>query len=236
LQVHGNFDLQNIHAIAVFGELAHRVGYDLGFQRGELRAFIFQALFVADQFEEERDVVGVALVADALGPSVLVVVDLGVVEGRVVEQDLDAVGTGFFQAAHRPNVEQIGQTSRQLRVIASLFVGQQKARAFGSALGRPQAPLGIKQDRAGVLGQYFGHIRLEFGQTLVVGAGSQGLLERTTLVHGGGGNHATLVRNVLHSLNFSGSKFHGKTSLGASRLLIKKSESCLTRIWPGPVT
>ena len=73
LQVHRDFHLQHIHAVAVLGELTHGVGDDLGLQGGEFGALVFQAFLVADQLEEERDVVGAALVADALGPSLLVV-------------------------------------------------------------------------------------------------------------------------------------------------------------------
>ncbi len=83
---------------------------------GFLRAYstdLFVAALgvVADELEEERDVVGAALVADALDPGVLEVVDLGLLERRVVEQDLDAVGAGFLQAADAPDVEQVGQAA-----------------------------------------------------------------------------------------------------------------------------
>ena len=112
LQVDGDFDLQHIDTVAVLGELSHGVGDDFGLQGGELGAFVFQAFLVANQLEEERDVVGAALVADALGPGLLVVVDLGIVKGRVVEQDLDAIGAGFLEATDGPDVEQIGQACR----------------------------------------------------------------------------------------------------------------------------
>ena len=71
LQVHRDLDLQHIHAVAVFGELLHRLGHNFGLQLRVLGALLVQALFVADEFEKEWDVVGLALVADALGPGVL---------------------------------------------------------------------------------------------------------------------------------------------------------------------
>ena len=77
-------------------------------------------------------------------------------------------------------------------------------------LGRLQTPLGIEQNGAGVLGENFGDVGLELGQTLVGGPGTQGFLERTALVHSGSGDDSVFVRHILHSLNFSRCKFQGK--------------------------
>jgi hypothetical protein len=62
---------------------------------------VFAVDGVTDELEEEGDVVGAALVADALGPGVLVVVDVRLFVGRVVEEDLDAVGAGFLRDGGR---------------------------------------------------------------------------------------------------------------------------------------
>ena len=79
--------------------------------------------------------------------------------GRVVEQNLDAIGAGFFQAAGGPVVEQIGQAAGAGLVVAGLFIGEQQAGILGAALGGGQSPLGIEQDGAGVRGENFGDQR-----------------------------------------------------------------------------
>ena len=71
LHVHRHFDLQHVDAVAVFAELAHALGDDLRLLLGVLEALLVGAFFVADELEEERDVVGAALVADALDPGML---------------------------------------------------------------------------------------------------------------------------------------------------------------------
>ena len=110
--VDGDFDFEDVDAIAGLGELLHAAGDDGGLLAGVLDGlFVAAVLVVADEFEEEGDVVGAALVADALDPGVLDVVDAGLVEGGVVEQDLDAVGAGFLEAANAPEVEQVGKAA-----------------------------------------------------------------------------------------------------------------------------
>ena len=79
--------------------------------------------------------------------------------GRVVEQDLHAVGAGFFQAARGPYVEQVGQAAGAGLVVSSLFIGEQQAGVLGAALGGGQSPLGVEQDGAGVRGENFGDQR-----------------------------------------------------------------------------
>ena len=86
-----------------------------------------------------------ALVADALDPGVLEIVDVGGLKWRVVEQDLDAVGTGLFQALNAPDVKQVGQTSGSCGVIAGLLVGEQQAGVV-AVFGRGEA---ATRDRAG---------------------------------------------------------------------------------------
>ena len=61
-------------------------------------------LVIAEQLKDEGNVIGTALVADALSESALEVVDLRRIEGRVVEQNFDAIGTGFLDAAHGPMI------------------------------------------------------------------------------------------------------------------------------------
>ena len=57
----------------------------------------------------------------------LEIVDRRFFKGCVVEQDLDAVGTSFFQALHTPVIEQVGQAAGDCGVVAGLFVCQQQA-------------------------------------------------------------------------------------------------------------
>ena len=98
LHVDRHFDFQHVDAVLVLGEFGHGCLHDLRLLLRELQALLVRAFFVADEFEEEGNVVGAALVAKALDPGMLEVVDLLGIERRVVEQDLDAVGAGFLQA------------------------------------------------------------------------------------------------------------------------------------------
>jgi len=83
-----------------------------GLQLGVFPALLIDALFLSDQLEKERHVVGLALIADTLGPGVLQVVDLWVVLNGVVQQDLHAVCARFRQALRRPQVQQIRLAAR----------------------------------------------------------------------------------------------------------------------------
>ena len=159
LHVHRHFDLEHVDAVAVFAELAHALGDDMRFLLGVVETLLVRAFFVADELQEEGDVVGAALVADALDPGVLLVVDVLGIEGRVVEQNLDAVRAGFFQAARRPVVEQIAQAAGTGLVVSGLLIGEQQAGVLGAALGGGQSPLGIEQDGAGMRGENFGDQR-----------------------------------------------------------------------------
>src|SRR5215472_11470614 len=98
----------------------------------------------------------------------LVVVDLFLVVWSVVEQDLHTIRAGFFQALGRPEIEQVGKTTRQSFVVSRLFVGRQQSGTLGATLGSRQPPLGIKQDRTRVLGQNLGDIDLEFFEASIV--------------------------------------------------------------------
>ena len=80
----------------------------------------------------------------------LEVIDVLGIERRVVEQDLDAVGAGFLQAADRPVIEQVGQAAGAGLVVAGLLIGEQQAGVLGAALGGGQSPLGVEQDGAGM--------------------------------------------------------------------------------------
>ena len=157
LHVDGHFDFQHVDAVAVFAEFAHALGDDVRFLLGVLEPFLVRAFFVADELEEERDVVGAALVADALDPGVLLVVDVFRIIRRVVEQNLDAVRARFFQAPRRPVIEQIAQAPGSGLVVAGLFVSQQQAGVLGAPLRSRQSPLGIEQDGAGMWRQHLAH-------------------------------------------------------------------------------
>ncbi len=161
LHLDGDFDLEDVDVVARLAELGHGAGDDGGLLEGVGEGLLVAALgVVADELEEEGDVVGEALVADALDPGVLEVVDGGVLEGRVVEQDLDAVGAGFLEAADAPDVEEVGQAAGGVGVVAGLLVGEQEALAV-AVLGGGEAVLGVEQDGGGVLGEDVGDEGLE---------------------------------------------------------------------------
>ena len=203
LHIDRDLDFQHVHAISIVGELRHALGHDLRFLLGVFEALFVDALLVSHQLEEERDIVSAALVADALYPGMLDVVDLVAIGGRVVKQDLEGVSAGLFQPLHRPVIQQIGQPAGFGLVIAGLFIGEQQARVFAAGLGSRQAPLGIEQDGAGVLREHLADNDLEFLQlgirnlrALFLG---QSLLQRAALVHSSGGDDAALIRDVLQS-------------------------------------
>ena len=73
-----------------------------------------------------------------------------VVEGRVVDQDLDRVGAPIHQALHGDVRQQVGEAARAGSVVAGEFVGEQQAGVGGARLAGFQAEIGIQQDGAGV--------------------------------------------------------------------------------------
>ena len=127
-------------------------------------------------------------------------------EGGVVEEDLDAVGAGFLEAADAPDVEQVGQAAGGGGVVAGLLVGEQEALAV-AVLGGGQAELGVEQDGGGVFGEDFGDEGLELFEVVGVGGGAalfgEGLLERAALVHGGGGDDAAFGGDGFESGEFT---------------------------------
>ena len=111
LHVHGHFNLQHIDAVTIFREFAHALDYDVRFFLGVVETFFVRAFFVSDKLEEKWDVVGPAFVANALYPCVLFVIDVLGIEGRVVEQNLDAVRPSFFQSTGGPMIEQVTEAA-----------------------------------------------------------------------------------------------------------------------------
>ena len=102
----------------------------------------------------------------------------GLLERGVVEQDLDAVGAGFLEAADAPDVEQVGQAAGGVGVVAGLLIGEQKALAV-AVLGGGQAVLGVEQDGGGVLAEDVGDEGLE-DLEIVAGGGWLRALWRAT--------------------------------------------------------
>ena len=135
---------------------------------------VFEGLFVAavgvvaDELEEEGDVVVHALGTDALDPGLLEVVDGGSFEGGVVEEDFDAVGSCFLEAADAPEVEEIGEAAGGGGVVSGLLVGEEKAFAV-AVLGGGQAKFGVEEDGGGVFGEDFGDEGFELFEVVGVG-------------------------------------------------------------------
>ncbi len=154
---------------------------------------------------------GAALVADALDPGVLDVVDAGLVEGGVVEQDLDAIGSGFGEAANAPEVEQVGKAAVGGGVVAGLLVGEEEAFAV-AMFGGGEAVLGIEEDGGGVAGEDFGDEGFEDFEVVAVGGGAallgEGFLQGSALIHGGSGDDVALVGDGLEACKFSGRDLH----------------------------
>ena len=132
---------------------------------------------------------------------------MGLLIGRVVEQDLDAVGAGFLQAADRPHIEQIGQPTGGCGIVAGLLVGQQQASVV-AVLRRFEPILGVEQDGRGMTRQHVRDQGLEIFEVLAGGGRSallgERFLQRAALVHGGRGDDAARIGNSLQSCEFSG--------------------------------
>jgi hypothetical protein len=146
--------------------------------------------------------VGDAFISDAFDPGLLEVVDAGLLVGGVLEEDLDAVGSGGLEALDAPDVEEVGQAAGGGGVIAGFLVGEEKTFAV-AVFGGGEAVLRIEEDAGGVLGEDGGDEDLELFEVVGVGCGSallgEGLLKGSTLIHGGGGDHATMVGDGLEA-------------------------------------
>ncbi len=153
--------------------------------------------------------------------------------GSVVEQNLEAVGAGFFQAADRPVVEQIAEAAGAGLVVSGLFIGQQQAGILGAALGGGQSPLGIEQDGAGVRGENLGDQRLEFFHHGVADFAAfflgQRFLQRAALIHGGGGDDAAFVGDFLQTGQFAGVSFTAYLQWGQPRVILLQETGSLLR-------
>jgi hypothetical protein len=156
-------------------------------------------ILVEDRLEEEGDVLGGALGADPLDEGMLDLVDGRVVEGVVIEQDLDGVRAGRQQPAGAPRRQEVRQAAGDRGVVAGLLVGQQRAAAGGALGERLQPELGVDQDGAGVAAQHADHGRLELAQVVDRGravraarAGDR-LAQRAALVDRRRRDHAPLV-------------------------------------------
>src|SRR5581483_5850190 len=112
LGVDRDFDLENIDAVLGLGKLFHALLDDLGFDLGVFHAFFVAALgIVADEFQEERDLIGFAFGADSFDEGVVAVGYRGIVEGRIVDQDLHGVGAPIDYAFDGDMGQQVGQAA-----------------------------------------------------------------------------------------------------------------------------
>src|SRR5207237_5482854 len=91
-----------------------------------------RAFFVSDKFQEKRNVIATALIADALDPGVLFVVYILRIKWRVIEQDFHTIGTSFLQALCRPMVKKISEAARAGLVIPGFLIRQQQACILGA--------------------------------------------------------------------------------------------------------
>ncbi len=169
VRVDRNFHFQHVDLVLRLGKFLHALDHDLRLDLGELEALLVAALrVVAHELAEERDLERFAFRADALDESVLDIVDLRVVERRVVKQNLHRIRAPIGDALSRDVRQQIGQSGPGLRVVvAALFIGQQQACIRGARFRSRESILGIEQDRAGVRRQNFRYRHLELAHHLV---------------------------------------------------------------------
>ena len=144
------------------------------------------------------------------------VIDVLGIERRVIKQDLDAIRARFFQAASRPQIQQIAKAAGASLVISSLLVREQQSGILRAALGGGQSPFGIEQNCGRVWSEDFGDKSLEFFHHRVGNFAAfffgERLLQRTTLIHGSGSNDSALVRHSFQPLQFARGKFHFRSS------------------------
>src|SRR5579862_8285263 len=118
-----HFDFQDVDEILGLGKFRHASGDDFGLALGVCQTlFIAAGGIVSHEFQEERNIVRHTLGADAFDERVFDIVHLWVVEGRVVNQNLDCVGAPVDDALHGYMRQQIGQSAGLGVVVAAGFV------------------------------------------------------------------------------------------------------------------
>ena len=90
---------------------------------------------VADEFEEERNVVSFALGANAFNERVLDVVHISRGVRGVIEQNLDGIRAHFLDPLYGQVGEKIGHAVLVRGIVAGFFVGQQQAGVCGAGGG-----------------------------------------------------------------------------------------------------
>jgi hypothetical protein len=154
---------------------------------------------------------------------------LGVLEGRVIDQDLDGVRAPIHNALHRNVRQQVGQAAGLGVVVSAQLIGQQQAGVAAARQARFQAELGVEQNGAGMRRQHPGDGRLElahhFGRDLFLihaARRRQGLLQTAALIHGRRRDDAGLVRKRLHVLQLTFGHFHYKSpSIGGIKVVTR---------------
>ncbi len=77
---------------------------------------------VADELEEEWNLVKFAFRADAFNERVLNIVDLRLFERGVIDKDLDGIRAEVFDALHRKMRQQVRQAARLGIVVPALLI------------------------------------------------------------------------------------------------------------------
>ena len=134
---------------------------------------------------------------------------------RVVEQDLEAVGAGFLQPAHRPEVEQVGQAARACRRRSrSSRRPAAGPEPFARRLlaGRPHSGSSRMALACWVSTSVTRILNSSISLVADLAALFLGerLLERAALIHRRRGNHAALVGNGLHARELAWCHFHDR--------------------------
>src|ERR1700683_523055 len=139
-----NLNLQEVNAVAVVAEFLNRSDDNFRLDASVFQTLLMALQIVAEELEDERNVVGAALVSNTLSESAFHVVDFGRIERRVVQEHLDAVGAGFLHTAHRPAIVENRQ-ARGRSVVTGLLIGKQQACSI-SVLRRWESIFWIKQN------------------------------------------------------------------------------------------
>ena len=212
LHIHRNFHLQHVYAIPILAELAHALGHNLRLFLRVFQTLFIRAFFVTNKFQKVRNVIGPALIANALHPRMLLIVHFLGIERSVIKQNLHAVRARLFQPPRRPVIQQISQPPRPGLVVTRLFISQQQPRILRPPLRSRQSPLRVEQYRAGMRSQYFGHQYFELFHHGVADFPAlffgERFLQRSALIHRRRRNHSAFIRYFSKTRKFARGKLH----------------------------
>src|SRR6266700_2278056 len=134
--VNGNFQLKYINSIAWFGKLPCQSPDLLRFRLSESQALLIpDTITVADDLQEERNIIGVAFRANTLYEGMFHVVDRLLIVGIIVEQHLDSICSSFGQPGYRPCGQQFRLSPFGGCIVARHLICEEQTSALSAVCG-----------------------------------------------------------------------------------------------------